>query len=41
VYRIHVDNIRRSDPAGAYGAVHVKPKRRPALPDSFEAIPLF
>jgi hypothetical protein len=41
VHRIHVDNIRRSDPTGARGVMHVKPRQRPALPDGFEEAPLF
>ena len=41
VHRVHVDNIRRSDPASACGVVPTKRKARPALPDGFQEIPLF
>ncbi len=38
-YRIHVDNIRRTNPAASHGVVHVNP--RPAMPDGFEEMSLF
>ncbi|ROP29526.1 DUF6248 family natural product biosynthesis protein [Couchioplanes caeruleus] len=40
-HRIHVDNIRRTDPGAAHGVVQVKAKPRPAMPDGFEETPLF
>ncbi|WP_199513901.1 DUF6248 family natural product biosynthesis protein [Nucisporomicrobium flavum] len=40
-HRIHVDNIRRSDPGAAHGVVNVKAKPRPQMPDGFEEQSLF
>ena len=40
-HRVHVDNVRRSDPAASHGVIRVKAKPRPLMPDGFEELSLF